>query len=46
MKIFMENKAHIARHNSRAHKGDHLYFLKMNHFGDMVQLLLAFPLKL
>ena len=36
MKIFMENKAKIARHNQRAHKGDKTYFLKMNHFGDQV----------
>ncbi len=36
MKIYMENKAMIARHNKRAHQGDHSYFLKMNHFGDML----------
>ncbi len=36
MKIFMENKAKIARHNLRAHKGQHNYFLKMNHYGDLV----------
>ena len=36
LKIFMENKAKIARHNSRAHRGEKSYFLKMNHFGDMV----------
>merc|ERR1712027_305520 len=30
----MENKAYIARHNHRAHRGMHSYFLKMNHFGD------------
>ena len=34
MKIYMENKAYIARHNHRAHRGMHSYFLKMNHFGD------------
>merc|ERR1719229_164604 len=34
MKIYMENKAYIARHNHRAHRGLHSYFLKMNHFGD------------
>ncbi len=38
MKIFMENKAHIAKHNARAHQGQHSYFLKMNHFGDMVTI--------
>jgi cathepsin L len=36
MKIFMENKAKIARHNQKAHKGEKSYFLKMNHFGDQV----------
>merc|ERR1719414_2053973 len=34
MKIYMENKAYIVRHNHRAHRGMHSYFLKMNHFGD------------
>jgi len=38
MKIFMENKAKIARHNQKAHKGEKSYFLKMNHFGDQVGL--------
>ena len=37
MKIFMENKARIARHNQKAHRGEKTYFLKMNHFGDQVQ---------
>jgi cathepsin L len=36
MKIFMENKARIARHNQKAHKGEKTYFLKMNHFGDQL----------
>lgn len=36
MKIFMENKASIAKHNAMAHQGHHTYFMKMNHFGDMV----------
>ena len=36
MKIYMENKAYIARHNLLAHKGHHTYFLKMNHFGDLL----------
>ena len=35
MKIFMENKAFIAKHNHLAHKGHHSYFLKMNQFGDL-----------
>ena len=36
MKIFMENKLKIAKHNQRAHKGEKAYFLKMNHYGDLV----------
>lgn len=35
MKIFMENKALIAKHNHLAHQGHHSYFLKMNQFGDL-----------
>lgn len=36
MKIFMENKARIAKHNGRAHMGHHSYTLKMNHYGDLL----------
>jgi len=36
MKIYMENKAKIARHNAKAFKGGKSYFLKMNHYGDML----------
>ena len=36
MKIYMENKAYIAKHNRLAHMGHHSYFLKMNHFGDLL----------
>jgi len=36
LKIFMENKARIARHNQRAFKGEESFFMKMNHFGDQV----------
>jgi len=36
LKIFMENKAKIARHNSLAHSGEKSYYLKMNHFGDLL----------
>lgn len=36
MKIFMENKAKIARHNQQAHKGGKSYYLKMNHYGDLL----------
>jgi cathepsin L len=36
MKIFMENKAKIAKHNSRAIQGHKPYFLEMNHYGDLV----------
>ena len=36
MKIFMENKQRIAKHNSRFHLGHHAYKLKMNHYGDLL----------
>ena len=36
MKIYMQNKAMIAEHNRLAHLGHHSYFLKMNHFGDLL----------
>jgi len=35
-KIYMENKAKIARHNQAAHAGEKSYFLKMNHYGDLL----------
>ena len=37
LKIFMENKAKIAKHNAKAHEGHKSYFLKMNSFGDLVR---------
>jgi len=36
LKIFMENKAKIARHNAKAHAGHKSYFLKMNPYGDLL----------
>jgi cathepsin L len=36
MKIFLENKRKIARHNVRAANGFHSYHLAMNHFGDLL----------
>ena len=36
MKIFMENKAKIARHNQRAHFGSATFTMKMNHLGDQL----------
>merc|ERR1719273_1043930 len=36
MKIFMENKQRIAKHNTRYHKGHHNYKLEMNHYGDLL----------
>jgi len=33
--IFMENKAKIAEHNSRAAQGKHGYVMEMNQFGDL-----------
>ena len=36
LKIYMENKAKIDRHNKRAYTGQHSYFLKMNKYGDLL----------
>lgn len=36
MKVFMENKAKVAKHNRRAHRGKHSYTLKMNKYGDLL----------
>nr|WPM04209.1 cathepsin l [Bemisia tabaci] len=36
LKIFMENKHKIAKHNQRHERGEVSYKLPMNHFGDML----------
>ena len=36
MKIFMENKQRIAKHNTRYFQGHHSYKLEMNHYGDLL----------
>jgi len=36
LKIFMENKAKIAKHNALFHEGRKSYSLKMNNFGDLL----------
>lgn len=36
MKVYMENRQKIARHNQRAANGLHSYELAMNKFGDML----------
>jgi len=36
MKIFMENKMKIAKHNTGYNKGHHSYNLEMNHYGDLL----------
>merc|ERR1719461_360142 len=36
LKIFMENKARVEKHNRLARMGKHSYELKMNHFGDLL----------
>jgi len=36
MKIFMENKSKIAKHNTKFAKGEKGYNLQMNHYGDML----------
>jgi len=35
-KIFMENKAKIAKHNALAHRKEKSYFLQMNRYGDLL----------
>lgn len=36
MKIYMENKQRIAKHNTRYYQGHHNYKLEMNHYGDLL----------
>jgi len=36
LKIYMENKAKVEKHNRRASMGKHSFHLKMNEFGDML----------
>lgn len=36
MKIFMDNKNKVEKHNRRFHKGEVSFTLKLNHFADMV----------
>merc|ERR1711892_43889 len=36
LKIFMENKAKVERHNRRAQQGKHTYFLQINKYGDLL----------
>ena len=36
MKIFMDNKGKVARHNYLAHQGYHSYFMKMNQYSDLL----------
>ena len=36
MKVFMDNKGKVARHNYLAHQGYHSYFMKMNQYSDLL----------
>ena len=36
MKIYMENKQHIAKHNTEYYQGHHSYKLEMNYYGDLL----------
>jgi cathepsin L len=36
MKIYMENKQKVEKHNAQAARGEHTYHLKMNMYGDML----------
>nr|ACO14903.1 Cathepsin L precursor [Caligus clemensi] len=36
LKIYMENSLKISRHNSEALNGIHPYYMKMNHYGDLL----------
>lgn len=42
MKIYMENKNKIAKHNARYEKGLVSFKLEMNHYGDMVSFYFVF----
>ena len=39
LKIFMENKAKVAKHNALYHKGEKSYSMKINSFADLVSRL-------
>ena len=36
MKIYMENKQRIAKHNTKYYQGHHSYKLEMNYYGDLL----------
>ena len=40
LKIFMENKAKIAKHNALFHQGEKSYSMKVNSYADLVSRLL------
>ena len=40
MKVYMENRHKVARHNILFEKGEKSYTLAMNHFGDLVHHIL------
>ena len=37
MKIYMENKGKVDRHNAKAGQGHYSYHLKMNKYGDLAR---------
>lgn len=39
-KVYLDNKLKIARHNKLYESGEETYSLEMNHFGDLVRILL------
>lgn len=36
MKVYLENRHKIAKHNARYEKGEVTFKMDMNHFGDLV----------
>lgn len=36
MKVYLENRHKIAKHNARFEKGEASFKMEMNHFGDLV----------
>ena len=38
MKVYLENRHKIARHNALHQKGEVSFSMEMNHFGDLVSL--------
>ena len=45
MKVYLENRHKIARHNALHQKGEVTFSMEMNHFGDLVCIKFFYYLK-